>query len=163
MRWAVLEAHTTATLSKPRTNYGRGASSHVCKLTCACMGAEARDQPPVLFITDCLSCVLKQGLSWVLDWNISQQAPRSTCLHMPSTRITGMHHHAWMFRWVLGIKLRSLDLHSRHFPNWAKAKNNPYPKSVKTHQCVPDRTSYPNISPLMCQEFIFDSKMPSWL
>lgn len=34
---------------------------------------------------------------------------------LPNARIVAKPHHAWLFTWVLGIQLRSLCLHGKHF------------------------------------------------
>lgn len=41
---------------------------------------------------------LKRGLTSVLK--------RFSSLYLFSTRVRSMHHHAWIFMWVLGIELR---------------------------------------------------------
>lgn len=49
-----------------------------------------------------------------LHW-LANKPQRSYCLHLSSMGITGLHHHAWHFTWVLGSKLRSWGLHRKHF------------------------------------------------
>lgn len=41
-----------------------------------------------------------------LDWMVCE-SQGSSCLKLPSTRITSVCHHTWHFEWVLGIKFGS--------------------------------------------------------
>lgn len=48
------------------------------------------------------------------------QKPQGSCLHPPSTGTVSMCHHThWLFLWVLGIKVKSSYLCSKHCPDSA--------------------------------------------
>lgn len=111
--------------STPKSN-GPFLYTCLCALVCLCMQVRvcAHGWRSEVYIGSFQSCftlfVPRQDLSLTLEPYdsarlASPQAPM-ICLCLPtSTGMTSAHQHAWHFRWILRLELRSPCLHFNHF------------------------------------------------